>query len=223
MIMEPYHAPSAQFHKIKPTIERIRTLQKEFPYIPLCLDEVQGGFGRTGRLFAYEWYEDLIKPNFVAIGKACAGGIALSALLGPRAYLEQKEAWLHTTHAGNPLASAVGIAILQEIEKKDLIARSYTKGLMLERLLKDIPIRSHSGRGLLAGLEFESKELADKVYITCREKGLLVIPTGRKWIKLGPALIIDDDLLGKGIEILKKSIEKVMNNELQIQKETSSN
>jgi len=66
MIMEAYHGPSAQFHRETPTMDRIRLLQKDFPDIALCVDEIQGGFGRTGKLFAHQWYlgtDDALEPK----------------------------------------------------------------------------------------------------------------------------------------------------------------
>jgi acetylornithine/N-succinyldiaminopimelate aminotransferase len=111
MIIEPYHAASAQFHRIDPTINRIKGLHDKFPDIPLCIDEVQGGFGRTGKLFAWEWYEGL-KPDFVCIGKAQGGGFPISALLGPKEIMEDKivieNAHLHSTHSGHPAMCEIG-------------------------------------------------------------------------------------------------------------------
>ncbi len=106
MIIEPYHAPSGQFHRMKPTIERIQNLQKSFPDIPLCIDEIQGGFGRTGRLWAHQHYTQefkmtspskaigydlpILHPDFITIGKLAGGGLPLSALLGPKEIMESE-------------------------------------------------------------------------------------------------------------------------------------
>lgn len=214
MIMEPYHAASAQFHRIDPTINRIKALHDKFPDIPLCLDEVQGGFGRTGKLFGYEWYDGL-KPDFVCVGKAMGGGLPLSALLGPRDIMESpvviENAHLHSTHSGNPMMCAAGLEVIEAILEKHLIAESNRKGLFLADLLKDCGVRVHSGKGLLAGLEFEGPVEADKVVEACRAKNLLVVSTGRKWVKLGPPYTISDAELQAGVEVLKEVIAEVLN------------
>ncbi len=222
MIMEPYHAPSAQFHRIKPTIERIRTLQNTYPDIPLCLDEIQGGFGRTGKLFAYQHYVDnleipprpYLRPQFVTIGKLCGGGLPLSALLGPTEIMKAGSVLefghLHSTHSGNPLMCSVGCAVIEEMQKQNLIAESARKGEILHDLLRDFPIKTH-GRGLLAGLELRDKEEVVSAVAKCHEKGLLVVDTGRKWIKIGPNLTIEDETLIQGIKILKEVVEEVIN------------
>jgi 4-aminobutyrate aminotransferase-like enzyme len=213
MIMEPYHAPSAQFHRDEPTIARIKMLQKEFKSIPLCVDEVQGGFGRAGRLFAHQWYDDL-KPDFVTIGKACGGGLPLSALLGPKDIMEsevvREHAHLHSTHSGNPWMCAAGIAVIEEIQKHDLIDRSQRLGIMLKNLLADCGVRHHAGRGLLAGLEFENQLDAGRVVQLCLKNGLKVVNTGRKWIKLGPAFTIQESVLEQGCIILKNAIKETL-------------
>ncbi len=217
MIMEPYHAPSAQFHRIIPTIERIASLQKEFPDIPLCLDEIQGGFGRTGKLWAHQHYQKdnrfLLKPDFITIGKLCGGGLPLSALLGPAEIMESpavKEfAHLHSTHSGNPLMCAVGCTVIEEMQKQKLIERSGTLGEKMHEELTKLPIRTH-GKGLLAGLELKDNAEVKQVAEGCLGRGVQVCDTGRKWVKLGPHLTISEDELFKGISILKEVVEEVI-------------
>ena len=219
MIMEPYHAPSAQFHRIKPTIERIIAHQKEFPEIPLCVDEIQGGFGRTGKKWAHQWYRPAekgmdLKPDFITIGKGAGAGMPLSALLGPAEIMESKTVkelgHLHSTHSGHPLMCAVGCAVIEEIEKHDLISRSYNCGPVIECELLDCGVRYHARHGLLAGLEFADAKEARKVVRACQRRGLLVVDTGRKWVKIGPALTITDEELQGGIKILREAIEEVL-------------
>lgn len=219
MIMEPYHAPSGQFHKIDPTINRILAHQEEHKHIPLCIDEIQGGFGRTGKQFAHHWYKgvdrsDLLQPDFITIGKAAGSGLPISALLGPKEIMESKDVkkhgHLHSTHSGHPLMCQVGSRVIEDIDKNNLIQRSFEMGTILEDGLKDCGVRHHAGRGLMAGLEFKDAKEANRMARTCQKRGLLVIPTGRKWVKIGPALTIDQGELDAGIKIIRDSIVEVL-------------
>lgn len=212
-IFEPYHAPSAQFHRESPTMDRVRLNMTTFPDIHFCCDEVQGGMGRTGKMFAHQWYSPEVKPEFVTIGKACGGGLPLSALLGPKEILEDPQviehAHLHSTHAGNPAMASVGIAVLERIQQEDLIGESYRKGLLMADLLKGTGVRVHAGKGLLAGLEMDGPMMVRKVVEACRRLGLLVCDTGRKWVKLGPAFTMRDEDIYEGCRILQEAIEEV--------------
>lgn len=214
-IWEPYHAPSAQFHREKPTMERIRANIKEFNgSIHFCCDEIQGGFGRTGKLFAHEWYPD-IRPEFVTIGKACGGGYPLAALLGPKEVMEDplvvENGYLHSTHSGHPVMAHVGIELLDILHRHNLIERSFELGRLLVEMLEGCGVRYHAGRGLLAGLEFQGPLEASKVVRACEQRGLLVVETGRKWVKLGPPYIISEEDLEEGTMRLKDAIEEVLN------------
>jgi len=212
MIMEPYHAASGQFHRVEPTINRVLARQKEFEML-LCLDEVQGGFGRTGKKFGYEWYEGL-KPDFVCVGKAMGGGMPISALLGPKEVMEsevvKEHGHLHSTHSGHPVMCAVASAVLREIKEKNLVDVSFFKGMALADELKGCGVRFHAGRGLLAGLEFRDAAEAKKVVEACERRKLLVVDTGRKWVKLGPPFVISDEDLVEGCRRLKGAIEEVL-------------
>jgi acetylornithine/succinyldiaminopimelate/putrescine aminotransferase len=212
-IFEPYHAPSAQFHVEQPTMDRIRSNMAMFPDIHFCCDEIQGGMGRTGKLFAHQWYSPVVKSEFVTIGKMLGGGLPLSALLGPKEIMEDpltlEHAHLHSTHSGHPVMCAVGCHVIERIQKEGLIDESYRKGLLMAEALKGIGVRVHAGRGLLAGLEMEGPLQASKVVLKCQKRGLLVVDTGRRWVKLGPALVIEDDELINGCMILKEVIKEV--------------
>jgi len=213
MIMEPYHGPSAQFHRLQPTIERIVANQKEFPDIPLCLDEIQGGFGRTGTQWAYQHYWGL-EPDFITIGKGAGAGMPLSALLGPKDIMEskaaKKHAHLHSTHSGHPMMCAVGCYVIEMMERLDLIERSRYLGEILDAGLKDCGIRYHAGKGLLAGLEFNDVNEANKMVAACERRDLMVVKTGRKWVKIGPALTIKEIDLEDGIARLRVAIAGVL-------------
>lgn len=217
MIIEPYHGPSAQFHKIEPTINRIVTHRKTWSEMLFCIDEIQGGFGRTGKLWAHEHYQEngkmLLNPDFITIGKLCGGGLPLSALLGPKEIMEsdivKEQGHLHSTHSGNPLMCAVGCTVIEEMQKQNLIQRSADLGEKLHEALKTFPIRTH-GKGLLAGFEMKDNEEVKRVTIECLNRGVQVSDTGRKWIKIGPALNIPEEDLIQGISILKEVIGEVI-------------
>ena len=214
MIMEPYHSPSAQFHRLQPTIDRIVAHQKEFPDIPLCVDEIQGGFGRTGKKWAHQWYDGL-KPDFITIAKGQGAGMPISALLGPAEIMESQavleHGHLHSTHSGHPVMCAVGCAVIDEIEKHGLIERSRYLGHMLDAGLRDCGVPYHAGKGLLAGLVFADKDESEAFTELCFDKGLLVCDTGREWVKVAPALIITDEELETGIALIRDAVSEVLN------------
>ena len=134
MIMEPYHGPSAQWYDGK-LIDHVISNREAYPDIFLCFDEIQAGFGRTGQKFGYEWYGG-IKPDLITVGKAMGGGYPLSALLGPKNLIQQPEANLHSTHSGHPVMAAVGIAVLEEIQKQLSLEDDDVLYLPLKRLFK---------------------------------------------------------------------------------------
>ena len=214
-IWEPYHAPSAQFHREQPTMNKIRENIKTFPHIHFCCEEVQGGMGRTGKMFAHQWYSPEIRSEFVVLGKMLGGGLPLSALLGPAEILEDESvvenAHLHSTHSGNPLNASVGCHVIERMQSDDLVDYSFQMGKVLEEGLEDVKQRHHCGKGLLAGIEFDGPLMASMVVNACRKRGLLVVDTGRKWVKLGPQLNIRADQIMEGCEILKQAIEEVEN------------
>ncbi len=212
MAMEPYHAPSGQFHKEDPTMQRIRQLRKEFPDILFLVDEIQGGFGRTGKLWAHEWYEPRIYPDFITAGKLAGAGFPLSFLAGPKEIMEskvvQENAHLHSTHSWNPLACSVGCAVIEKMRRWDLINWAQGKAKIIVDGLTGIDRRFHAGKGLLAGIEFKSREECEFIVQKTRQNNVFAINTGRKWIKIGPALTIEPSELTEGIKRLRLSIEE---------------
>jgi acetylornithine/succinyldiaminopimelate/putrescine aminotransferase len=218
MAMEPYHAPSGQFHKVDPTINRIVSLRKEYPDILFLIDEIQGGFGRTGKLFAHQHYTDsngnfLLNPDFVTIGKLAGAGFPLAVLCGPSEIMDsktvQEHAYLHSTHSGNPLTCKVGCVVIEEMIKQDIIGRSHRLGAYMHEQLQKLPVRVH-GKGMMAGLEFQDTDEATKVVRKCEEKRVLVVETGRKWVKIGPCLSINQRDLEYGLKVLWEVVNEVV-------------
>ena len=186
--------------------------------ILVCFDEIQGGLGRTGKLFAFEHYR--VQPDLLCLGKALSGGLPLSAVVGRRDIMDLPEVGsMSSTHSANPLCAAAGLANLEEIESKNLIKESARKGIILHQRLAEIKAKFPKrifwicGKGLIAGIIIKGPKtnrpdsiFASRVCERAMRKGLLLVHTGREAIKIGPPLTIPDAALLEGINVLEQSI-----------------
>ncbi|GEJ56218.1 acetylornithine transaminase [Anaeromyxobacter diazotrophicus] len=157
----------------------------------LCLDEVQTGVGRTGRWWAHEW--DGVVPDLMSSAKALGGGFPIGALLATEEVGTHLSAGSHgTTFGGNPLACAVALAVLRELDG-GVLARSVPVAQRLRdglaALARTGRVREVRGRGMLLGTLLRGVA-APEVARLCRERGLLVNPIGEDVIRMAPALTL---------------------------------
>ena len=143
--------------------------------ILLIADEIQTGFGRTGKLFAYEHFD--IVPDIMTIGKAFGGGMPIGGLV-----TSQKIMSLFTTNpplghittfGGHPMCCAGALAGLEVLENENIISNVEQKGVLFESLLKHKLIKEIRRKGLFFAIELENPAIVQKVVEGCKEKGLL--------------------------------------------------
>lgn len=174
----------------------------------LVFDCVQTGMGRTGDWFGYEYSE--IKPDVITLAKGLGGGLPLGAMiaLGGAAALFQPGDH-GSTFGGNPVATAAGLAVIDTIEKKELLKRVTKIGtdLMAEIALIE-GVKNVRGAGLLIGVEF-NVPIAKDVAKRCERNGLLVNGNSETVIRLAPPLIITDSEINKFLKIFSTSIQQV--------------
>ena len=189
--------------------------------ILLTFDEMQSGFARTGRPFGYQHYG--VTPDLICCGKGMGGGISLSGVLGRGDIMDLPEVGeMSSTHSANPLACAAGLAVIEEIERQNLVSEAARKGellfLALEKLRAQFPDRLERvmGKGLIAAIIFRDPQtgladglFASKVAELSMHKGLLVVHTGRESIKIAPPLTISIDALLEGISVLGEAIAEI--------------
>mgnify|MGYP001253114036 CR=1 FL=1 len=177
--------------------------------ILLFLDEVQSGFGRSGKLFAYQWSK--IKPDIMAVAKGIGSGFPMGACLTTHEASKKMTFGKHgSTFGGNPLAIAVGKAVIEEItrenflKKVDKISRYlWLKLIDLEKNFDEIiEIR---GAGLLLGIKVKSNNI--KISKVFSSNGLLSIPASDNVVRLAPPLIITFKDVDRAIEIIRKSLK----------------
>ena len=167
----------------------------------LVVDEVQTGFGRTGRLWACEHYG--VTPDLLALAKSIAGGMPMGAVAIHGRFGALPPASHGSTFGGNPLACAAARAALRELVERDLPRQAAEKGAYLvERLraLKLPRVREARGLGLLVGLEL--KERVQPFLVALMERGVLALPAGPNVLRLLPPLVIEYDQLDYAIETI---------------------
>ena len=189
--------------------------------VVLAFDEMQAGFGRTGRDFGFQHYG--VEPDLICCGKGMSGGLPLSGVLGRSELLDVAPVGsMSSTHSANPLACAAALAVLEEMVEQDLTAESSRRGELMHRLLAEIreahPDRVSMvlGRGLLAAVIMRDPvtglpdgPMASRVAVRCMEKGVFVVHTGRESIKISPPLTIADDALLEAVTVLEEAITEV--------------
>jgi len=171
-------------------------------------DEIQTGFGRTGKLFACDW-ED-VKPDMYIMGKALGGGVfPISAVAADKEILSVFEPGSHgSTFGGNPLGCAVAIAAMDVLIEEDLVQRSLELGEYFIGELRKIenPVISEiRGRGLFIGLELNTK--ARPYCEELKERGLLCKETHETTIRFAPPLTIKKDELDWALNIIRQVLE----------------
>lgn len=171
-------------------------------------DEIQTGFGRTGKLFACDW-ED-VKPDMYIMGKALGGGVfPISAVAADQEILGVFEPGSHgSTFGGNPLACAVAIAALDVVEEEKLVGRSLELGNYFMEKLKEIhnpEITEIRGKGLFIGIELKGK--ARPFCERLKELGLLCKETHETTIRFAPPLVIEREELNWAIDKIKQVLQ----------------
>jgi len=174
-------------------------------------DEVQTGFGRTGRRFACE--HEHVRPDLMALGKALGGGVyPVSAVVGRRDVLGLFQPGEHgSTFGGNPLACAVAREALRVLEDERLVERSASLGAWLLDALRGIRsprIREVRGRGLFVGVELQPEAGGARRYCEAlMERGLLCKETHENVIRFAPPLVITKPQLEWAVEQIRGVFE----------------
>ncbi|MBI4770015.1 MAG: acetylornithine/succinylornithine family transaminase [Chloroflexi bacterium] len=171
----------------------------------LVIDEVQTGFGRTGRTFAVEHYG--LEPDLLPLAKSIAGGMPMGAtLIGPRvgALPAQSHA---STFGGNPLACAAAVAALGRMEELGLPGRAAELGAyFIERLrgINSPGVREVRGLGLMVGIELKGK--VTPVLQALMERGVLALPAGLTVLRFLPPLVITREELDVVVEAVREAL-----------------
>lgn len=180
----------------------------------LVFDEVQSGFGRTGRFFAFEHYD--VKADIVCCGKGISSSLPLSAVITSKEIIEPEQSY-NSTHGSNPVCCAASLASLKYIVDNKLVEEADRKGKIIKKMLlewkEERPdlIERVVSSGMAASIFVTSKSknntvFLDKVIESAMRKGLLCIRSPIGTIKLGPPLSIPDSAIVEGIEILKSAV-----------------
>lgn len=183
----------------------------------LAFDEVQAGFGRTGKLFGHQHFG--VEPDIICCGKALSSSIPVSAVIANRAILDV-DLSLNSTHGGNPVGMAASLATINALLSENLVDESARKGILLrqelERWRANRPDYVHEiyGAGLLWGVFIRdpktgelANDLVDQLIERAMQKGVVSIRTCRGTLKLGPPLTIPEDALTEAVEVLADSLD----------------
>ncbi len=209
-----YVVPPAAF------LPRLRELCDEHDIL-LIADEVQSGYGRTGKMFAVEHFG--VAPDIMTLAKSIASGLPLSAVVATSKLMDHWEPAAHgSTFGGNPVSCAAGIATLDVFKRERVIENARDKGAELIRRLRELQQRMPSigdvrGLGMMVGVELvdkhgkPDKHLQKKIRQVCLDSGLVILSCGTEdnVLRLVPPLNLSQQELDEGWQILSAAFQEV--------------
>jgi 4-aminobutyrate aminotransferase len=187
------------------------------------VDEIQSGFGRTGRWFAQEHFD--VTPDIMVVGKAMSSGFPLSAVIARRELMERWTPGSHGgTFGGNAVACAAAVASIQVMREERLLENSCARGEQLKTGLRRLQescraIGDVRGLGLMVGVEFTDSQgrpdeaVAKAVIHACLEERLLLLTCG-PWdntIRFIPPLIVTSEQIDTALEIFSRALQRSTN------------
>ena len=211
VILEPIQGESGVLPADQAYLEGVRALCDKYDAL-LVFDEVQSGMGRSGKLFAHELYG--VMPDVMSIAKSLGGGFPISAMLTTEEYAKHLAVGTHgTTFGGNPLACAVGEAVLDIINTPEVLNGVTAQGEYLRERLRAIgePYNLFElvrGKGLLVGAVMSAayKGKAGALMAAAEREGLLVLVAGPDVIRFAPSLVIDKADLDEGLARFERAV-----------------
>jgi 4-aminobutyrate aminotransferase len=190
--------------------------------ILLAVDEVQSGYGRTGRFFASEWTD--ATPDIVIMAKGIASGLPLSGILAPRTLLDQLGPGSHGgTYGGNAVACAAALATLDVIEDEDLCSRAHRLGERLSRGLQELA-EGHStvaevrGRGMMLAIELADPDslrprpdLVKGILSEAMARNLLLLSCGTygQAVRIIPPLVTTEEEIDRALEVIGEALHAI--------------
>ncbi len=193
-------------------LEKVRKRCTEMGTL-LILDEIQPGFGRTGKLFAFEHYNCI--PDILVMGKGMASGMPVGAFTtdGPIMKSLQNSPRLGhiTTFGGNPVIAAACLATLQELVNTSLIDAIAAKEKLFRHLLTHPFIKEIRGKGLMLALIMENEGLANELVLKAKERGLILfwLLFESKAVRISPPLTISEEEIEKGCLMILAILEEL--------------
>lgn len=179
----------------------------------MILDEIQPGFGRTGKLFGFENYD--VIPDVVVMGKGMGGGMPVGAFTASEKMMDllshDPKLGHITTFGGHPVIAAACLATLQEVTETNLMAETLEKEQLVRKLLQHPLIKEIRGRGLMLAAMTDSAEITNEVILRCHKRGLILF-----WllfedcaIRITPPLTISNEEIEAGCTILLEILHEV--------------
>jgi len=172
----------------------------------LILDEIQPGFGRTGKLFAFEHFD--MVPDILVMGKGMGGGVPVGAFMSSAQIMQSlthsPKLGHITTFGGNPLIAAASYATLKEVVESDLMKEVAKKEQLFRELLVHPKIKNVNGKGLMLAVNLGAPDFTLEVAKRCIEKGLIVFWQlyRNEYLRISPPLTISLEEIRQGCEII---------------------
>ena len=179
----------------------------------LILDEIQPGFGRTGKLFSFEHYE--MVPDILVMGKGMGGGVPVGAFMSSKVIMEtlsrQPKLGHITTFGGNPLIAAASLATLEGVLESNLMKEVEEKEQLFRNLLVHPEILKINGKGLMLALNLGTPDFTLEVAKRCMEKGLIVFWQlyNNEFLRISPPLNISFAEIKEGCEIILNVLDEM--------------
>jgi acetylornithine/N-succinyldiaminopimelate aminotransferase len=181
----------------------------------LIIDEIQPGFGRTGKLFGFENYN--VVPDVIIIGKGMGGGMPVGAFVAKAEYMDllsdNPKLGHITTFGGHPVIAAACLATLKEITESNLMAEALEKEKLFRQLLVHPLLTEIRGKGLMLAAMTASPEITNQIILNCQEKGLILF-----WllfegcaIRITPPLTISEAEIKEGCQIMLEVMNELQN------------
>jgi acetylornithine/N-succinyldiaminopimelate aminotransferase len=209
VMLEPIQGEAGVFEATDAYLRDLRALTKARGIL-LILDEIQTGIGRTGRMFGFQHAG--VTPDIMTLGKGLGGGVPLAALVASREVMCFAHGDQGGTFNGNPLMTAAGIAVMEELSKPGFLAQVAETGAYLAERLTQISRKHGSGgvrgRGLLLALDLE-RPVGSQIVERARDRGLLINAPRPDCLRFMPALTVSRAEIDRMIAILDDAMADV--------------